>query len=441
MNLSIHNRVNDLRALIKSFLDTRCNDKIAAIKAYDDDLESSSQQKEKLRQQFAPATWLEDAARRAGQIQAVTHSLKPVHPDAKGTSLYCPADTFVVIELVGSHCLGEDFADDVVGNAAALDVYKFLKQQHEGRSLLELAVANDADFAAALSDKPEQAQAWMQAFASLTAPRGRLASHTLAKQLYWQTGDDPNDNASFHLLAPLYASSLAHRVFETLQDDRFSNAAKSAREARKTNTFSKRPVHEYPQLAVQQLGGTKPQNISQLNSERRGKNCLLASLPPVWRSVDLKPLINTESMFNRYSRRPEVRQNLKALLAFLKTDPKRNMETRKQRGAYVDRLIDEFLQFTAELRSLEPGWSQTSACQLSDAEARWLDPYGAAARDAELDCRAPADIDERISAAFANWLNAQLRGPLPTGDAEFLQWRKEMREQIKAEVREASHAD
>ena len=434
-------RVTALRAMITEFLNARCKDKLEAVKEDANDPDTANIQKEKLRQQFIPATWLEDAARRAGQIQAVTHSLKPVHPDAKGTNLYCPPTTFNPTEVVGSHCLGDNFVGDVVGNAAALDVHKFLKQAHAGRSLLELAVAGDADLAAVLSDHPEKALAWMQAFASLTEPRGRLTSHTLAKQLYWQTGDDPRDDAGFHLLAPLYASSLAHHVFETLQDDRFSDATKAARDAKKANTFSERPVREYPQLAVQQLGGTKPQNISQLNSERRGNNSLLASLPPVWRSVDLKPLYHTDSMFHRYSRRPEVRQSVKALLAFLKTDPKRNMETRDKRAACVHLLIDEFLQFTAELRGLEPGWSQAPACQLGAAEAGWLDPDGVAATDAELDRPPPTDIPERISAAFANWLNAQLRDPLPMGDPEFLAWRNAMHEHIKAEEREGNHVE
>ena len=429
------------RAIIMAFLQARCTDKCDAVKDDTDDPAAAAAQKEKLRQQFTPAIWLEDAARRAGQIQAVTHSLKPVHPDAKGTSLYCPPDTLTACDVVGSHCLGDNFAGDVVGNAAALDVYKFLKLAHEGRSLLALCVAEDEGLAAALSDDSAQAKAWMQAFAALVVPRGRVASHTLARQLYWQTGDDPLDDASFHLLAPLYASSLAHRVFETLQDDRFSDAAKAAREAKKTNTFSERPVREYPQLAVQQLGGTKPQNISQLNSERRGNNSLLASLPPVWRSADLQPLLGTESMFHRYGRRPDVRQNVKALLTFLKTDPKRNLATRGKRAAWVHLLIDEFLQFTAELRNLEPGWSQTSACHLGDAEARWLDPEGVAATDAALDRVPPNDIPERISAAFANWLNAQLRDPLPMGDAEFLAWRQDMHEQIKAEEREGHYAE
>jgi len=429
------------RAIIRAFLQTRCTDKCDAVKEDANDPAAAAAQKEKLRQQFIPAVWLEDAARRAEQIQAVTHSLKPVHPDAKGTSLYCPPSTLTALDVVGSHCLGDSFAGDVVGNAAALDVYKFLKLPHAGRSLLALCVAEDVGLAAALSDDPAQAQAWMQAFASLVVPRGRLASHTLAKQLYWQTGDDPLDDAGFHLLAPLYASSLAHRVFETLQDDRFSDVAKTAREAKKANTFSERPVREYPQLAVQQLGGTKPQNISQLNSERRGNNSLLASLPPVWRSAELQPLLRTDSMFHRYSTRPEVRQSVKDLLAFLKTDPKRNLATRNQRAAWVALLIDAFLQFSAELRSLEPGWSQTPACQLGDAQARWLDPEGVAATDAELGRAPPTDIPERISAAFANWLNAQLRDPLPMGDAEFLAWRNAMHEQIKAEEREGNYAE
>ncbi|MFM9880191.1 MAG: type I-F CRISPR-associated protein Csy1, partial [Burkholderiaceae bacterium] len=371
MNQSITNRAADLRALIESFLSRRLNSKLEKLK-------SDDPKRQALRDEFARETWLADAANRVKQIQLVTHVLKATHPDPKiyqATSLYVQPETLATQSVLGSHVLGNNFRDDVTGSSAALDVFDFLTEEFQGNSLLRLIQAGDADLGSAMTSNESLAGSWMQAFASIDIPRCKQPrSHTLAKQLYWQTGDYPNDNASFHLLAPLYASSLAHRVFETLQDDRFSDAANAAREARKTNTFSERPVHEYPQLAVQQLGGTKPQNISQLNSERRGNNCLLASLPPVWRSVELKPLLSTESMFNRYSRRPEVRKSIKELLDFLKTDPRPNAPTRQKRATCVSLLIDEFLQFTAELRSLEPGWSQTSACQLGDAEARWLDP-------------------------------------------------------------------
>ena len=427
-------RVTELRALMADFLQKRLNDKLEKL-APDDP------KRAELQQAFIPAAWLDDAARRVGQIQAVTHSLKPIHPDAKGTNLYSPPQALSDLPVVGSHCLGADFAGDVVGNAAALDVHKFLKLAYQGSSLLTLMLARDADLAAALSDDPAQASAWINAFAGLVEPRGRAASHTLAKQLYWLTGDDPHDDANYHLLAPLYASSLAHHVYQTVQNDRFSEEAKASRDARKAGTFSDHPVREYPQLAIQQLGGTKPQNISQLNSERRGNNLLLASLPPIWRPVELKPLLNTDSMFLRYSRRPEVRQQVKTLLAFLKSDPARNVETRANRAEMVETLIDEFLQFTAELRTLAPGWSQSTECRLASAEKHWLDPDGVEQACMDADRPLPTDTDERISAGFANWLNAQLRDPLPMGDPEFLEWRKQMHEKIKAEEREGRDAD
>lgn len=427
-------RIIRLQALIADFLKKRLDDKLEKIP--DDDPKRAE-----LHQQFIPATWLEDAARRVKQIQAVTHSLKPIHPDAKGSSLYSPPQVRPELQVVGSHCLENDFASDVVGNAAALDVYKFLKLEHQGRSFLALALARDADLAAALTGDPAQAEEWGSAFAGLIEPRGRVTSHTLAKQLYWLTGDDPHDDAGFHLLAPLYASSLAHRVYQTVQDDRFSEEATAARTAKKENAYSERPVREYPQLAIQKLGGTKPQNISQLNSERRGDNFLFASLPPVWRSFGLKPLLGTDSMFHRYGQRAEVKQMVKALLAFLKSDPARNLETRKRRAEWVDDLIDEFLQFSAELRSLSPGWSQLPECRLANSEKHWLDPEGVEQALASAGLPLPNDTAERVSALFANWLNAQLRDPLPMGDPEYLEWRNRMYEQIKAEEREGRHDD
>jgi len=427
-------RITELRALIADFLKKRLDDKL-------DKIPNDDQKRAYLQQQFTPETWLEDAARRVKQIQAVTHSLKPIHPDAKGSNLYCQPQAQSSHPVVGSHCLGEEFEGDVVGNAAALDVYKLLKLEHQGRSLLALALDRDVDLAAALSNEPAQAGEWIDAFAGLIEARGRISSHTLAKQLYWLTGDDPHDNASFHLLAPLYASSLAHRVYQVVQDDRFSEEAKAARDARKENGYSERPVREYPQLAIQKLGGTKPQNISQLNSERRGDNFLFASLPPAWRSFDVKALLGIDSMFKPYGRLPEVKEILKVLLAFLKSDPVRNLETRTRCAEWVDGLIDEFLQFSTELQSLPFGWSQEPGCRLSNAEKHWLDPEGAEQALTSDGLPLPSDTAERVSMLFANWLNGQLRDSLPMGDPEFLEWRNRMYEQIKAQEREGRYAD
>lgn len=428
-------RSAELRAVIVEFLNKRLADKLDGIKGDD---EKAIKEKERLRAKFEQTAWLSDAANRVTQIQLVTHVLKATHPDPKisqATNLYVLPTQLTKINLVGSHVLDEDFATDVTGNAAALDVYGFLTEPYQAGTLLDLARAGDPDFLHALSDDQDAARKWMTAFASIDVPRcPKPTSHTLAKQLYWPVSDNPHSDDGFHVLSPLYASSLAHKVYGQLQDDRFSDEAKAAREARKNGLYSERPVREYRHMAVQQLGGTKPQNISQLNSERRGNNHLLASLPPVWQSVAVKPLLNTDSLFHRYSRRPLVRQHVKALLDFLKTDPNPNLATRHQRAGYVDSLLDEFFQYTAELRELEPGWSEHTDCDLSMAHAHWLDPAGAAPP-------APLDLVETISRDFAGWLNAELHAALPVGDPEFLAWRKRMTDEINAFEREDSHAD
>ena len=117
MPISNSPRAAGLRRVIEEFLADRLNKKLER---------AADAERDKLRRQFDFKVWIDDAARRVTQLQAVTHSLKPIHPDAKGTNLYTVPVKMRVHELLGSHCLGLEFEDDVVGNAAALDVYKFL---------------------------------------------------------------------------------------------------------------------------------------------------------------------------------------------------------------------------------------------------------------------------------------------------------------------------
>lgn len=412
MSLPNPQRSTAIRAVITEFLQQRRDDKLE--KLADDD-----PKRPELLTQFVYAIWLADAARRVAQIQAVTHSLKPIHPDAKGSSLYREPSSLGEVAEVGSHCLGASYDADVVGNAAALDVYKFLKLSFEGKSLLELSLLGDPDFAAALSDNAAEAGAWIASFAGLAAARGKPTSHTQAKQLYWLAGTDAHDDQAFHLLAPLYPTSLVHRVYLQLQDDRFSDDAKAARAARKEGVHHPRPVREYPDLAIQQLGGTKPQNISQLNSERRGNNCLLASLPPLWKSAEVRPLLGLSSLFKVFGRRREAQRQARDLRRFLDAKPPANIDTRRQVNSWVNGLIDELLQFYAEQRTLAPGWTLSADCDLPPAQRRWLDPE-AAEQAPGLSVMSADDAITQVAGDFARWLNVQLRDPLPVGDPEYL---------------------
>ncbi len=381
--------------------------------------------------QHEPQAWLADAARRVQQIQAVTHSLKPIHPNARGTNLYVEPRTLPPLTELGSHTLGERFVGDVVGNAAALDVYKLLKLEVNGRSLLAALLVQDADALAALHAEPGQAQALRDAFVSLTQSRAEgPSSHTLAKQLYWLTGNDACDDAHYTLLAPLYATSLAHAVHTQVQEDRFGEANKAARQARRERKMHDGVFHDYPGLAVQNMGGTKPQNISQLNSERRGMNYLLSSLPPQWQASAVRLPVHATSVFDRlFITRPEVRRAVRALRVFLESDPEPNLATRERRETMVDALLDELIALAAELQQImSPGWSRDDERfkELDYEEALWLDPLRAEIPEEAQFAHDWLYMDwpAVIGRAFGNWLNAQLRGKLPMGDAEAREWKK-----------------
>ena len=266
---------------------------------------------------------------------------------------------------------------------------------------------------------------------SLTQPRAEgPSSHTLAKQLYWLTGTDACDDSHYTLLAPLYATSLAHAVHAQLQEDRFGEANKAARQARRERKMHDGVFHDYPGLAVQNMGGTKPQNISQLNSERRGMNYLLSSLPPQWQASAVRLPVHATSVFDRlFIARPEVRRTVRALRVFLESDPEPNLATRERREELLDALVDELVSLAAELQQiLPPGWSRDDERfkELAYEEALWLDPLRAEipeeaqfAHDWQY-----MDWPAAIGKAFGNWLNAQLRGKLPMGDAEAREWKK-----------------
>jgi CRISPR-associated protein Csy1 len=415
------------REAIHVFLLERLNTKLEKLKAEEDG------KRQEVIAQHQPTAWLEDAARRVQQIQAVSHSLKPIHPDARGTNLYVEPSTLPPLAEVGSHALGKRFVGDVVGNAAALDVYKLLKLEVNGLSLLTALLEQDADALAALHTDPAQAQTLRDAFVSLTQPRAEGASsHTLAKQLYWLTGSSACDDADYTLLAPLYATSLAHAVHAQVQEDRFGEANKTARQARRERKTHGGVFHDYPGLAVQNMGGTKPQNISQLNSERRGVNYLLSSLPPQWQASAVRLPVHAKSVFDRmFIARPEVRSTVRALRVFLESAREINQATRQRREELLDTLVDELVSLAAELQQvLPPGWSRNDERfeDLHRSEQLWLDPLRAEQPDEAAFAREWLQMDwpAAVGQRFANWLNAQLRGKLPVGDAEARAWQKEL---------------
>jgi CRISPR-associated protein Csy1 len=389
-----------IRQTILSFLQDRFQSKAGELKP------GQEEARQKLLEKYQPRTWIADAARRVWQIQQVSHALKFTHPEARGSSLSSTGNPNASPLEIGSHTLVENLPSDVVGNAAALDVYQFLRLEVDGQSLLKMAMAREPALAAALSDDAEEAEAWMAVFATLPEPNGPPSSHHLAKQLYW-----PLANGGYHLLAPLFSTVLVHSVWIGIRQDRFSEEAKAARQAHWGERPHPHGYREYPDLAIQKFGGTKPQNISQLNSERYGENWLLPSLPPVWQSDPVSPPLQMESVFSRrFGYRPKVRQLTRALRKFLQSVAKAdsNLRIRSKRAELVDAIRDELFQFAAEIHDLDAGWSAQPACRLSEAEKCWLDPARAILDEEFAAQYRRGDWPAEICLRFGNWLNAAI---------------------------------
>lgn len=437
----------DLSPRIREYIQGRASDKLEKVdkeaekarqKAYatgDDVAELEQRQSEQravLVQEYAAPRWLDNAATRAKQITLATHAAKFSHSDSKANSVAAQYPQ-PVAALLGTHQIDE-LCLDVVGNAAALDVANLLLLQEGGIALWQQISAGDDSSLRAFSDDESQLAVWLTGLSG-ALENDTITSHSLAKQTYFPVG-----GGTYHLVSPLHASSLSHAVYERVQHHRYSEDAKQARSQRKGAKGCGNPVVFFVESASMNYGGSKPQNISLLNSRRGGKAYLLSCAPPIWQSNLRLPTKGKEAFWRMY--RFRVSADIKGLRDYLgRVSNYNNKAIREGRVRRVTRLLDQLLQMAAELREMgDVGWSAQSQLPLS--EQCFLDPDRAELvheRDSEF-CKKMDDKSwiEELSESYARWLNGQLSGMRNSqgvklrdlGDAEAGLWQQEMKNTV-----------
>lgn len=362
-----------------------------------------------IEEKYEIRAWLTDAASRAGQISLVTHAIKYFHGDAKGSSIYSTAEHPDADYLSTSSLKTPDI--DAVGNSAALDVARLLQTEYEGDSLLAALQRGDHGALQILAEDDQQLAQWVNGFMQALSDK-TLSSHKLAKQVYFPVGN----NGDYHLLSPLYSSSLAHALYQRINTSRFSDAAIEARKARRESQWSPDTLQIYADVAVQGVGGTKPQNISYLNSARGGKSYLLRSAPPEWHSVT-QPPVEQQTIFGPTLGRlagGSIHQLRSYLLSV--AHQQNTMLIRQKRAERVDDIIGIVFGYAAEIQHMteQSGWSTRSDCQLKLSQRVWLDPVS------YEQCLDETSVKE-IAGDFAHWLNTRVnRGDkLSMGEIEF----------------------
>jgi CRISPR-associated protein Csy1 len=425
----LSSRSQKFRASIAAFIAARRDEKL---KGKENDAKAAAK--------YEYNAWMNSAAERAHNLQSVTHVLKATHPSARGSNAYAVPVGMPTRSEIGTHSLGFDFVEDTaVTDARHLDIFTFLKQQFEGRRILDWIRDDDPDLRSGLHPDPSVADKWLSAFRGLTRRDERPVSSVLAKQMYWLIGDDPADDSQYHLLQPLFASSLEQAVHVELTASLWGEPNKSARKSKWDGKPFDGVYRDYRDLAFRTLGGSNKQNVSQLNSERGGKNYLLASLPPNWKEQPFR-LLHLDSSLDRFDWFEGVRSLVKELAEFLKSNPPQNMKTRIEREG-IEQALGAYLPAFSEAvqAALGPGWTRNPDCKLELCERLWLDP-GRLELPIRTDTHSHTKEDEdfnaeydwgdwlnQVASRFANWINKQLRaaGLTAVGDVEYRHWARQ----------------
>ncbi|RZF90709.1 type I-F CRISPR-associated protein Csy1 [Pseudoalteromonas sp. CO302Y] len=420
-------KLEPLLKVLNKVLD-KSDDPIAIAKAKAD----YSEQATPIEEAFKPAIWLTDAAKRAKQISLATHAAKFTHSDAKASSI-----------LVTQHEINSSYlttaslkakAIDAVGNAAALDVAKLLKIEVAGESLVTQLQAGNVNALNVFTGDEQLLNKWQVGFKEALGDT-KLAGHTLTKQLYYPVEQNNGEKQDYHLLVPLISSALAHKLYKVVTQTRFGENAKAIKEARKKGHYHPQNSVSFVATAVQSFGGSKPQNISQLNSERYGQSFLLNCAPPSYQAKITAPSQHT-SFFNREFSY-QTAQNIKEFKAFLANlkDNERNFKTRYKRDFwYTQPILDILFERAALLQNQTEltGWATTPNVKMKKAHCLWLDVYNNfPAFQAE---RKKGDWQEEVAQDFASWLlrNLENKDAYMLGDNEHSYFRKLCLHQLKA---------
>ncbi|WP_350304443.1 type I-F CRISPR-associated protein Csy1 [Photorhabdus viridis] len=364
-----------------------------------------AEQRKELEKHYEVRNWLDDAANRAKQISLVTHALKFTHSDAKGSSIFATSVSGKEnIEYLSITTLNKP-AIDAVGNAAALDVAKLLQTEYQKDSLIECLNRKDYTALAELAEDEQQLERWINGFRQVLSDE-TLSSHKLAKQLYF-----PVSPGEYHVLSPLFSSSLANAIHQHIIEARFGESSKDINKAKKEEYWHPEARVIYPNTAIQNIGGTKPQNISYLNSIRGGRTWLLSCSAPNWQSSTKLPKRHG-SIFEQRSQFALLSYaTVRLMRQFLFSAQKCTEETRRSRQAYVEEIIDILFNYVASVQNQVElkGWSASDDCELKRAQQLWLDPYRCQLDKEFRFEREGGDWKKEIAADFSYWLNQSLK--------------------------------
>ena len=339
---------------------------------------------------FSLKEWLPDAAKRVTQLSMVSHPSKFSHPSAKTSSVIAQAKQINDGYLRSGNV---SYPLDVFGNAAAMDVFKFLSLpltekltvldgfERQEESLKTLLVGADLDFETLGTE-----------FLKIKATDTSVKTDHLVKQVYF-----PIEQAEYHLLSVLTPSGLITRLKQSIDTIRFSEETKQTKELRRKNEHHEIGYADIFDLTITAYGGTQPQNVSVLNSQNAGRAYLLSSCPPVLEKRAIR--LPKTDFFAQCLYRKNYQESFIQLHKFMQLDLN-NDDIRTAIRNIIQFVIDQILVLASKTREYSvEGWSnQDYYASLPKLQRIWLDKIYQTEREEDHDWR------DELSREIARWI-------------------------------------
>lgn len=318
---------------------------------------------------FLMHNWLIDASNRAGQLSVTTHPPKFSHPDAKIDAIIakCNQKNDGLLRS-GNIKVGLD----VVGNAASLDVNKFLHLELDNNLTILQNLEQNTDYIKTQFEI-DNFDEIRSNFLKIKKSGLTTKSSDKLKQIYFPVGDD------YHLLSLLTPSAIVYKLKQRINENfqPFSERNKQEKEkverAVKDKKELKGDLNSIWNLTAIGYGGTKPQNISVLNNQNGGIAYLLSSMPPILQKRKTQP--PKKDFFSNIWLNNYLKEDFKELhgilnnrqeeLAIKRKIEKENKPYRSIRAIrdelIIPNIIFQIKKEIEKIREISDGWSDSSA--------------------------------------------------------------------------------
>ncbi len=342
---------------------------------------------------YEKATWINKAVKQARHA-ITTHASTFTHPDAK-TSCFRFSAPYLNNGLLSTNNVNYENDFDLFGNAATdsfvKEIYLFLNESVDEQTIWGHLKNESNEIKKFIQNYNLDFDEAKTALSKLMIDPEPPKTHKLLKQVYF-----PVEN-NYHLLSLLTPSVVTTELLRRLNLIRFSEVAKQARSLKRDNKFSEDTYEDIFDLTEVAFGGSKPQNVSVLNSQNAGRAYLLSSCPPILEKRAIR--LPKTDFFAQCLYRKNYQDSFVQLHKFMQLDLN-NIDIRTAIRNIIQFVIDQVLLQGFKIREFYPeGWSkQDYYASLPKLQRVWLDPIYAQQRENDSEWR------NQLSEDIARWI-------------------------------------